>query len=669
MNKWLKHSLAAVLTLTMVINPTAMVLAKEGIPGSPWRDTCIIGNLPGTVPELKDDFYTAVNYQWQAAHTEVPAGYRKYGVREEQAEQNKSNLIAVLERNTPGSHEEALVDTLYQKSLDMEARNKAGINPILPYINEIRNIKSLEEMTAFLCNGVFHLDNRLISSEDMSDLTNPEKNMVVYSLSLGKGISHDGFYDDFMKKAKIPEREAAAYIDGAKKINQEIDSVEKGEPQDTTHAYQEYASLCNPVTNGELKERFTSYPLEQMLVSMGMHSDATTLSFPDLNKFDKLDELYREDNLEGLKGILIMSVFDASFQWLDEDGLKYYDTLNGKASDDKKDRAYQICNTYLTEPLMKIYTDYFMTEEIIADVSNMVEDIRHTFIERIGNMTWMSEQTRKEAQDKVASIRARVAKGEKWRDYSGLDLSGLSADAVLGDYVIETLKYTTAMNTMELSLPVDIGYWIRGAASSAEVGAYYNPLDNSINIPPGIIGGVFYRPNSSIEERYFSIGTVIGHELTHSLDTDGSQFDKTGAMNDWWPAADRAAFDARQKRVEAYFSTIMVVPDQYVNGVSTIGENAADMGGISLLLSVMKEKEKTQTIDYGKAFLAYASLWPEVESEEYAVKLLENDVHSPKYIRVNGMFQQFEKFYEVFDVKEGDGMYLAPERRVGIWNE
>lgn len=672
-----KRLLTAVLASAMLLQAAVMpAMAQEStvwqqnqtdseglIPGSPWYDTNILGNLPDRVPAETEDFNAAVNYEWLAAQTEIPSGYSKYGIREKMWEDNRNNLIAILEKENPTRRNEKMASAIYRAALDMDARNEAGMSPILPYINRIREISTIDELTAYLTDGEFHLESPFIYTTIGYLPKDTTKYMKVMTVDFGIGTGDDSFYADRMNQAGIPKAEADTYIQQGMELLDIINEASSSYSPVTESYAAMMESIYCPVTLEELRQNFSSFPFADIMESQG-YGEGVVLSLPIVDDFKALDHCYTEENLEGLKGILIEKIFDTMAGFLDEENLPYYEAVNGALSDNPKFRALTLTESLIAEPLGQIYASYYVTEEMKQDVTQMVQDIKLAFIDRVAASEWMTEETRAKAMDKIRAIGVRAAVPDKWRDYSGLRLPSAEEGAVFADYAIAILEHNSKLEYQEVTSPVDHDYWPTTSRTIYSVWAAYTPSENTINIPAGILSDVFYKPDGTLEERYFSLGTVLGHELTHSLDPDGSLLDKTGASNDWWTPEDRAAYEERQNQVEEYFGNIMVKPGEYVDSQFTIGESVADLGGVSLLLDVLRKKDN---IDYQKAFRAYAQLWPEVETSETATALLNSDAHPPKYVRVNAVVQQFQEFYDAFGVEEGDSMYLAPEDRVGIW--
>ena len=230
----------------------------------------------------------------------------------------------------------------------------------------------------------------------------------------------------------------------------------------------------------------------------------------------------------------------------------------------------------------------------------------------------------------------------------------MEAVAAIADF--ERLRDVKLVNTK-----VDRSKWL---ADPQEVNAYYSPSDNSINIPAGILGGAFYSPKGGEEELLGGIGMVIGHEITHAFDTNGSQFDENGNFVNWWTEADRKAFDKRSKKISDYFSTLEVMPGVKADGELVLSEAIADLGGLSCVTAIGRG---VPGFDFSKFFKAYARLWRNRKTKEAEEQRIKEDVHPLSYLRTNVNVQQIPEFYTAFGVKPGDGMYLAPEERVALW--
>ncbi|MEG2297494.1 MAG: M13 family metallopeptidase, partial [Clostridium sp.] len=371
------------------------------------------------------------------------------------------------------------------------------------------------------------------------------------------------------------------------------------------------------------------------------------------------------ENLEGFKAILLCNTLFSTASYLDQECMDLADearsTMAGiTVHSVLEDEAYNLCSTYLSMPIGRMFAENYVSPDTKQTVEDVITEVVAIYKKRLSATEWLGKETRAKAIEKLDNLRVRVAYPDDWSKYDVSDIV-FSEEGSLVDDILAIDLHTYHEQMKSLLEPIDPEKW--NGLSPQTVNAFYNPMDNSINILAGILGGTLYNPEGSIEEIAGGIGIVIGHEITHGFDTLGSQYDKNGNMNNWWTDADRAAFVALTDKVDAYFSAIEVLPGKYVDGQLTIGETVADLGGLSCMLEMAKNYEN---FNYEAFFKTYARIWPQKESIEIAEMLLQ-DVHAPSYLRTNVIVQQFQEFYDAFGITKGDGMYLAPKRRLSVW--
>ena len=328
--------------------------------------------------------------------------------------------------------------------------------------------------------------------------------------------------------------------------------------------------------------------------------------------------------------------------------------------------AYEICaseNSKLGMAAGKMYADTYVSEKTKAEVTDIAEEVIAVYKRRLENNEWLTEETRKKAIEKLDNMKLQVAYPDDWSlyDYSGLEFKSTED----GGSLIENYKaldiYSVKMDARQAVLPVDKERWV---APPQTVNAGYYPAGNSILMFAGYLGGEVYEPEAPIEKKMAAIGCVIGHEISHGFDNNGNQYDKDGNQVNWWTEEDKTAFDERVSEVSAYFSQFETLPGLYVNGELVRAEAVADLGGMSCMLEIAKGIED---FDYEMFFEAYANGWKMACTEESLENAVRTDEHPLNNLRVNAIVQQFEEFYDTYDVKEGDGMYLAPEKRLAVW--
>jgi putative endopeptidase len=379
-----------------------------------------------------------------------------------------------------------------------------------------------------------------------------------------------------------------------------------------------------------------------------------------------INGLYTDNNLPVLKDMAMICVLQVVGSYLGDNYMDLQDNMiaaitgSAPARDPMATRALTAVENLMEPTLSNMYASAYGTQKTKDDMKQMVEAIRQKRIDRINALDWMSAQTKTKAVDKLKSITAYVAYPDKPIDELNFDVKAKEDGGSLVDFYMSQCKATAAKGLADLQKPVDQNMW--DSVPTYTVNAYYDASVNGIMVPAGILQSPVYNPNGTQEENLGSIGAVIGHELTHSVDNNGALFDKNGTMTNWWIDADFTAFAAKTKAVSDALSQIKF-NGQQVNGNLCGAEAIADLGGLSAALSIAQDKN----LDTGTVINAWAKLWDERMSQQTATYILSIDVHLPAKIRVNFTVAQQDEFYKAFNIQESDGMYTAPENRVNIW--
>ncbi len=319
--------------------------------------------------------------------------------------------------------------------------------------------------------------------------------------------------------------------------------------------------------------------------------------------------------------------------------------------------AYNITRTTLPNPMDQAFLEKYDCRELKKTIHKICEDLVDAYHVLLKEENWLSEETKNKAIEKLDTLKINAVYPDKWIDYSSLDLTGLSYRQCL-DAIAE---FNRAMDVSNTNGTVDKDTF---ELSCLEANAFYNPLNNSINILVGILNDPFYHEGMSKEELLGGIGALIGHEISHAFDTQGAQFDKDGNMKNWWQEDDYKAFQARADKLISYYNNITVWEGQKVLGKNIQTEAIADMGGIKSILYSVKDRKD---FDYQAFFKAYAGIWRAIITRNIEYSLLTKDPHPLHYLRTNVTLQQYDEFLDTFDIKEGDTMYLAPEDRINVW--
>ncbi len=645
--------------------------------GKPWICSDLQENLtPDLVLSPVDDFHLYVNYDW-ASKAIIPEGYSDYGVHTMVYEETVKKATAILTDDSLEGHDIELVQSFYNNYLDWETRNALGVTPAQERFDDIVSINSIEEYSKFICDPQRNsmVPDLVFFSNDV-DFSNSDSYATWLNFGgfyLGDAAEYkkrteqgDRYYEGLLSLNKAMLGRFGYSEDDAKKMFDEVIKFE-GKVADSSLTSADYMGtdivdkINNVYTLEEVEKLAPNLPIKELAENYG-YGEASQIIVAEPKQLERLNDLYTEENLEALKGYLLVRYLRVMSRWLDNEALEANLSAaniifgsEGRQSDEQL--AFGFVREYLTTPMDKAYVEYYDCSETKERITKLCENIIDSYREVISGEDWLSEETRKTAIEKLDSIKINAVYPDKWEDYSDLDFTGLS----LVESVEAMEDFYLALDAKNTSGLVDKDLW---TVDILEANAYYAPTENSINIILGLLGDPFYYEGISDEELYGGIGMVIGHEVCHVFDTNGAQFDKDGNYEFWWTDDDYKAFTSRAEKLIKYYDKIEVWKGQSVIGKNVQTEAIADMGGMKAVLNIADDIDG---FDYDKFFTAYSISWREIESRESVYNILTQDPHPLCYLRVNSVVQQFQEFYDTYGVKEGDGMYLAPEDRVAVW--
>lgn len=635
---------------------------------------------------LEDDFYEAINGEW-IRKTKSEMGNISYGTFDELSN-NVSNSIdrtlINIKKNRDSYKEndnEVKVLNLYENYMNINERNRLGIKPIEKYIKEINNIKSLDDLKEALKNEELSYFQSLINFEVGPDYKNSNDNILYISRST-LGLGNSDYYKTKNNKYKEIKNEYIKYLTKLHILSGETKKIAKVNVERFYELEQKMARKIpskeeesadpnrleksyNIYTISELEKEFPNIEFKNLFLSFKL-SKAKKIVVEDPEELKLVNSFICEENLENMKSFLLTNVLmntdsllTSNFRTASNDLKK---SLYGIESGEFNDKSGVKFITYqLDELVSKLYVDNFFDEYSKYEVEHMAEEIIDNFEKRISNISWMSNATKLEAINKLKNVNIKIGYPNYWNDYSSLKINRIDEGASLVENIINIYLYKSSIQFNKLNKPVDKNEWSMGACI---VNAYYNPTNNEIVFPAGILQSPFYDKNATKEKNLGGIGAVIGHELTHAFDNTGAQFDEEGKLNKWWTDDDYIKFTNRSKNIARYYSNIEVEEGKFVNGNLTVGENISDLGGVACILDIAK---KIENPNLKELFENYAIVWRDICTNEMRDFLLNNDTHSPKKIRVNEVLAQFEEFYKTYNIKESDKMYVRPEERIGIW--
>ena len=388
----------------------------------------------------------------------------------------------------------------------------------------------------------------------------------------------------------------------------------------------------------------------------------------------EVEKILADTPLDDLKTYAEIKVIaGASSQLSDEfraEAFKLSSVMNGIQQDRPRwKRAVGLVSSVMGEAIGKLYVEKYFPENSKKRMLELVGNLQEALKQRIQEATWMTPATKEQAIDKLSNFIVKIGYPDKWKDYSGLQVDeGLSLYENLGR-IAEFL--TLEQLQKKVNKPVDKSEWMM---TPQTINAYYNPTTNEICFPAAILQPPFFDPNADDAVNYGAIGGVIGHEMSHGFDDQGSQFDKTGNQNNWWTDVDKKNYNERTKVLENYFSTVEAVPGKKINGKQTLGENIGDNGGLNIAFRALQNSMKKKplgTIDgftpEQRFFLSWARVWASNMRPEYVEYLITVDTHSPNEARVNAALPHIDAWYDAFKVKKGNKLFIPKKKRAHIW--
>ena len=431
----------------------------------------------------------------------------------------------------------------------------------------------------------------------------------------------------------------------------------------------------NPMTIDELESLTPSMNWNKLVLDLGIKKSLDQVLVMQPKYMKELNNVLETTSINDLKTLMKWSTIDNSANYLTTEIEKtnwdfYSKRLYGsKAQRPAEDRALGTVNSSVGEAIGQLYVDAKFPPEAKLKAEKMIANVIEAFQIRIQNLDWMSEITKTKAIEKLDKFTVKIAYPDKWKDYSELEVNKGNSFA---ENMFAVSKWNFNQNISEIGEPVDKSEW---GMSPQTVNAYFNPLNNEIVFPAAILQPPFYNYTADEAVNYGGIGAVIGHEISHAFDDSGARFDGDGNVNNWWTESDLEEFEKRGNALAEQYSSLEVLDGVFINGKFTLGENIGDLGGVlgayDGLQIHIKENGRPEPIDGFSAeerfFMSWATVWRTLIREDALRSQITTDPHSPGYNRATQPLKNVDAFYEVFGVKEGDNMYIAPENRVRIW--
>ena len=638
-----------------------------------------------------DDFYQFACGGWMK-NNPLPAAYSRYGSFDKLGENNNKRINAILDELKNANYEAGSVERklsdLYKLAIDSVRRNKEGVSPLMPIIERMEKAKNVEQLFDIQLSLAKYGNDEFFVSYYGTDRKNSKQNILNIRQG-GLTLRQKSYYLD-EDEATTAIREAykkhivrmfTLFGFSEKAAQQKMQNIMKLETT-LAKASKAPAELRDPEANyhrmsrSDFNGRYPNVKLDRQLAASGIdkkYVEELVVGQPEFM-----------DAANGLIGSLTADEYRDYMEWGQiMDGVSYlsddviaanFDFFGKTMSGRKEDyplwkRATQQVEGVMGQALGKIYVEKYFPASSKERMVTLVKNLQKALSERIDEQDWMSQETKKNAQEKLGTFYVKIGYPDKWDDISGLSID---PEKSYYDNMLECSRFWQAfMLDKTLGKPVDRDQW---GMTPQTVNAYYNPTTNEICFPAGILQPPFFDASADDAFNYGAIGVVIGHEMTHGFDDSGRNYDKDGNMKDWWTKEDAKKFNEKADLCDNFFSSIKVLPDLNANGRFTLGENLADHGGLQVAYTAFKNATKNSksadkdgyTADQ-RFFMAYAGVWAGNITDEEIRNRTKSDPHSLGRWRVNGALPHIDAWYEAFGVKEGDKLYLPKSERLELW--
>ena len=688
MNTNLKQILAVT-----VLAATALIACKQDAK----KDAAMTEKIPGIVLENMDttvspkvDFYNYVNGNWMKTN-EIPEDQASWGGFGVLRKSTRNDVLEIVKTSKElGTYAEGTDQKkallFFESELDTVARNSVGLQPLKPLLAAIDGVTSIKDMQTVYAKTL-GVDAPFFNLNVFADLNDSKMN-ATYITQGGLGLPDRDYY--VLKDEKSKERRQQ-YVDHVTRMLQYIDYSESearaaakmildvetklAEPQLDKIQSRNISNFNNPRTIAELTAMTSAVDWNKFLKDMGVQTEIDTVYVVELKYMKELQNVLTTTPIEDIKTIMKWSTLNGLANNLTTELEKanwdfYSKTLRGtETQQPTEERAMDNVTGRVGQAIGKLYVDAKFPPEAKAKAEKMIANVITAFKARISKLDWMSEETKQKAIDKLDKFTVKIAYPDVWEDYSKLMIKEGNSYA---ENVMALADWNLKDNLDKIGKPVDKTEW---GMPPQMVNAYFNPFNNEIVFPAAILQPPFYNYTADEAVNYGGIGAVIGHEISHAFDDQGAQFDGDGNLINWWTEADLTEFKKRGDALADQYSAIEVQDSLFINGRFTLGENIGDLGGLlgayDGLQLYFEENGRPENIDgftpEQRFFMSWATVWRTLTREDALETQIKTDPHSPGFYRATQPLKNIDAFYEAFDIKEGDSMYLAPEKRVRIW--
>lgn len=635
----------------------------------------------------QDDLFTYVNGGW-VEKTEIPADRSRVGSFNELRDENQERLRKIIETAAasspePGSNADKIGD-FFNSFMDVERLNELGYQPIAGDLEAINKLQNHDQVAAHFAQLARLGVSSPFGFYVYADAKKPDVNTMYMSQS-GLGLPDRDYYlKDEEKFVEIRDAYQSYIADMLTLVGYEAETAataaEKVLELETKLAEVQWSRVesrnadntYNKKTMDEVQELLGEFNLGAYTEAAGIATvqEAVVRQPSYFEEFGGMFENVPLDTWQDYMSLRLVSNFsNALSEEINDRQFAFYGkVLRGTPEQEPRwKRGVDAADSALGEVLGQLYVAEYFPPEAKDRMETLVDNLIKAYGESIKELEWMSEETKQKALEKLSKFTPYIGYPSEWRDYSALVVAD---DDLVGNYK-RSAEFDYQENISKIGEPVKAEDW---GMTPQTVNAYYSPVRNEIVFPAGILQPPFFDMNAEDAVNYGGIGAVIGHEIGHGFDDQGSKYDGDGNLQSWWTDADRTAFDERGTKLAEQYGTYEPLEGVFVNGELTLGENIGDLAGLTIGYRAYVDSlngEPSPVLDgftgEQRVFLGWAQVWQTKQRDEYTRNQVLSDPHSPAYYRVNGTVVNVPAFYEAFDVKPGDDLYLPPEERVTIW--
>ena len=650
----------------------------------------ILSNMDTTV-NPQDDFYNYVNGTWMK-NTEIPDDQVRWGGFGVLRKKTAHNVLDILEAAKESDKyaddtDQAKAIMIFESKLDTVARDEAGIKPLQPALDKIESITSVKDLQKVISENATMISQPFFGIAAYSNPSNSSMN-AAYLTPGGLGLPDRDYYTNTDAKSVEIRKEYVNHItrmlqflgDSEEEARTQAETIlafetKLAEPRLDKVASRDFRNFNNPRSMQEVQKMVPAISWEETLKDLGVTKDVDTLIVMQPKYMDVVQNTLKAGDVDTWKTVMRWATLNNSAGMLtteiDKANWDFYSkSLKGSKKQKPADeRALSTVNGTVGEAVGKLYVDEMFPPEAKEKAESMITNIIAAYKERINKLEWMSDSTKTKAIEKLDKFTVKVGYPDKWEDYSTLEVKPGNS---YYDNMIAVGKWNLKDNLDKIDEPVDRTEW---GMSPQTVNAYFNPFNNEIVFPAAILQPPFYDYKADEAVNYGGIGAVIGHEISHAFDDSGSRFDANGNLVNWWTDKDLENFTERGNKLAEQYSNIEVLDSVFINGKFTLGENIGDLGGVlgayDGLQRFYEKNGRPGKIDgftpEQRFFMSWATVWRTKQRDKSLREQVKTDPHSPGRYRATQPLQNVDAFYEAFNIKEGDPMWLAPEDRVRIW--